>query len=210
MTKLSCPDVLWVERLGYTHKRRLDFHHMLTVSRTNATAIEYSTALHNQLRRASRCGIRLIIWLKKRNSIIVAPICFKFCMKIGFHETQCMGLGYPFSSCAVNVFHHFAYIISATVMRLRYQNNRILGQVYVSGGSSGGLRGLEHPPRSKFRLQRELTGVINSFSSAKTHCGEPTRSDPITRARSITTTPTMSMSMRIAKARVTALRACAK
>ena len=46
----------------------------------------------------------------------------------------------------------------------------------VSGGSRGGLRGLEHPPRSKFRLQRELTGVINSFRSAKTHCGEPTRS----------------------------------
>ena len=41
----------------------------------------------------------------------------------------------------------------------------------LSGGSRGGLRGLEHPPRSKFRLQRELTGVINSFSSAKTHCG---------------------------------------
>ena len=46
-----------------------------------------------------------------------------------------------------------------------------------SGGSrGGGLRGLDHPPRSKFRLQRELTGVINSFSSAKTHCGEPMRS----------------------------------
>ena len=69
------------------------------------------------------------------------------------------------------------------------------------GGSSGGLRGLEHPPRSKFRFQRELTGVINSFSSAKTHCREPTARAPITHARSITTTPTMSMSMRIAKER---------
>ena len=65
----------------------------------------------------------------------------------------------------------------------------------------GGLRGLEHPPRSKFRFQRELTGVLNSFSSAKTHCREPTARAPITRARSITTTPAMSMSMRIAKAR---------
>ena len=50
--------------------------------------------------------------------------------------------------------------------------NEITGAVAVLGG---GLRGLEHPPRSKFRLQRQLIGIINSFSSAKTHCGEPMR-----------------------------------
>ena len=77
----------------------------------------------------------------------------------------------------------------------------ICSGLLTRGGSRGGLRGLEHPPRSKFRFQRELTGVINSFSSAKTHCRELTARAPITRARSITTTPTMSMSMRIAKAR---------
>ena len=42
----------------------------------------------------------------------------------------------------------------------------------LSGAVLGGLWGLEHPPRSKFRFQIELTGVINSFSSAKTHCRE--------------------------------------
>ena len=80
------------------------------------------------------------------------------------------------------------------VVLRRYIDFLILLIPTPRGGSRGGLRGLEHPPRSKFRFQRELTGVINSFSSAKTHCREPT-------ARSITTTPTMSMSMRIAKAR---------
>ena len=85
-----------------------------------------------------------------------------------------------------------------TTLGLLFSWLHILHSVAVLGG---GLRGLEHPPRSKFRFQRELTGVLNSFSSAKTHCREPTARAPITRARSITTTPTMSMSMRIAKAR---------
>ena len=49
-------------------------------------------------------------------------------------------------------------------------------QGYDPGAVLAGLRGPEHLPRSKFRFQRELTGVINSFSSAKTHCREPTRS----------------------------------
>ena len=50
---------------------------------------------------------------------------------------------------------------------------KMMAMVTIRGGSRGGLWGLEHPPRSKFCFQRELTGVINSFSSAKTHYREP-------------------------------------
>ena len=40
---------------------QLDFHHVLTVSRTNAMTLEYSATLRDQLHRASRSGIRLIM-----------------------------------------------------------------------------------------------------------------------------------------------------
>ena len=73
--------------------------------------------------------------------------------------------GFQHNSVALQVC---TYLVNA-----RLNVNIAFTPVAVLGG---GLRGLEHPPRSKFRLQRELTGVINSFSSAKTHCGEPTRS----------------------------------
>ena len=56
-----------------------------------------------------------------------------------------------------------------------------MGEWGRGGSRGGGLRGPEHPLRSKFCFQRELTGVINSFSSAK-HIAE-NRHAPITRAQ---------------------------
>ena len=61
-----------------------------------------------------------VIRLKKQNLISVAPIHFKFCMKIGFHETQCTVIYNffvnPFISHVADAFHHFAYIILTTII----------------------------------------------------------------------------------------------
>ena len=76
-----------------------------------------------------------------------------------------MGMAGAYLNCTGGFQHNsVALQVCTYLVNARLNVNIAFTPVAVLGG---GLRGLEHPPRSKFRLQRELTGVINSFSSAK-------------------------------------------